>query len=183
MKILTISTGIDFPHAAQAIQIRRRRRRLDQPKRFTTETVYAITDLRIHQAKPTQLAGWIRGHWSIENKVHWVRDVTYDEDRSQIRTGTGPEIMAALHNAARPTPERSHQHRRRQPASRPRQHPPPGTTRHHLTTLPGPCADTPCSWWCIAPGRHGTQPFRAPPKPRRVRRDVTGRQAACAARR
>ncbi|WP_435825962.1 hypothetical protein [Micromonospora zamorensis] len=45
LKILTISTGIDFPHATQAIQIRRRRRRLDQPKRFTTETVYAVTDL------------------------------------------------------------------------------------------------------------------------------------------
>lgn len=100
LKILTISTGIDFPHATQAIQIRRRRRRLDQPKRFTTETVYAITDLHAHQAKPAQLAAWIRGHWSIENKVHWVRDVTYDEDRSQIRTGTGPEVMAALRNAA-----------------------------------------------------------------------------------
>ncbi|MEU4338082.1 ISAs1 family transposase [Micromonospora lupini] len=100
LKILTISTGIDFPHAAQALQIRRRGRRLDQPKRFTTETVYAITDLRVHQARPAQLAGWIRGHWSIENKVHWVRDVTYDEDRSQIRTGTGPQVMAALGNAA-----------------------------------------------------------------------------------
>jgi predicted transposase YbfD/YdcC len=100
IKILTISTGIDFPHAAQAMQIRRRRRRLDQPKRFTTETVYAITNLRVHQAKPTQLAAWTRGHWSIENKVHWVRDVTYDEDRCQIRTGTGPQVMAALRNAA-----------------------------------------------------------------------------------
>lgn len=99
-KILTVLTGIDFPHAAQALQIRRRRRRLDQPKRFTTETVYAITDLYVHQAKPAQLASWIRGHWSIENKVHWVRDVTYDEDRSQIRTGTGPQVMAALRNAA-----------------------------------------------------------------------------------
>ncbi|WP_406068496.1 ISAs1 family transposase [Micromonospora sp. NBC_01638] len=99
-KILTVSTGIDFPHAAQALQIRRRRRRLDQPKRFTTETVYAITDLRVHQARPAQLASWVRGHWSIENKVHWVRDVTYDEDRSQIRTGTGPQVMAALRNAA-----------------------------------------------------------------------------------
>jgi predicted transposase YbfD/YdcC len=99
-KILTVSTGIDFPHAAQALQIRRRRRRLDQPKRFTTETVYAITDLRVHQARPAQLASWVRGHWSIENKVHWIRDVTYDEDRSQIRTGTGPQVMAALRNAA-----------------------------------------------------------------------------------
>ncbi|WP_320065522.1 ISAs1 family transposase [Micromonospora sp. RTGN7] len=100
LKILTISTGIDVPHAAQAIQTRRRRHRLEQPKRFTTETVHTITDLRVHQAKPAQLADWIRGHWSIKNKVHWGRDITYDEDRSQIRTGTGPEVMAALRNAA-----------------------------------------------------------------------------------
>ncbi|WP_246655574.1 ISAs1 family transposase [Dactylosporangium vinaceum] len=100
LKILSVSTGIDFPDAAQALQIRRRRRPLDEPKRFTTETVYAITDLQAHQAKPWQLADWIRGHWTIENKVHWVRDVTYDEDRSQIRTGTGPQVMATLRNAA-----------------------------------------------------------------------------------
>ena len=100
LKVLTISIGIDFPHAVQALQIRRRRRRFDQPKRFTTETVYAITNLHTHQARPAQLAAWIRGHWSIENKIHWVRDVTYDEDRSQIRTGTGPQVMAALRNAA-----------------------------------------------------------------------------------
>lgn len=97
LKVLTIQTGIGFPHAAQALQIRHR---LDRPRRFTTETVYAITDLRVHEAKPAQLAAWIRGHWHIENKIHWVRDVTYDEDRSQIRTGTGPQVMAALRNAA-----------------------------------------------------------------------------------
>lgn len=100
IKVLTLAGGIDFPPAAQAIQVRRRRRALDQPKRWTTETVYAITDLQVHQAEPAQLATVIRGHWSIENKVHWVRDVTYDEDRSQIRTGTGPQVMAALRNAA-----------------------------------------------------------------------------------
>ena len=100
LKILSVSTGIDFPDAAQALQVRRRRRRLDQPRRFTTETVYAITDLQAHQAKPMQLADWIRGHWSIENKTHWVRDVTYDEDRSQIRTATGPHVMATIRDAA-----------------------------------------------------------------------------------
>jgi predicted transposase YbfD/YdcC len=63
---------------------------LDQPKRFTTETVHAITNLFAYQAKPAQLTAWICGHWSIENKIHRVRDVTYDEDRCQIRTGTGP---------------------------------------------------------------------------------------------
>jgi predicted transposase YbfD/YdcC len=70
LKILTVSTGIDFPHATQALQIRRRRRRIDQPKRFTTETAYAITDLHVHQARPAQPAAWIRGHWNIENRIH-----------------------------------------------------------------------------------------------------------------
>lgn len=98
LKVLTIPTGIDFPHAAQALQIRHRRH-IDQPKRFTTETVYAITDLRVHKARPAQLAAWIRGHWAIENKIPQVRDVTYDEDRSQVRTGTGLEVMAAMRNS------------------------------------------------------------------------------------
>ena len=39
-----------------------------------------------------------RGHWRIENRVHWVRDVTFDEDRSQIRTEAAPQVMAGLRN-------------------------------------------------------------------------------------
>ena len=54
----------------------------------------------MHEAKPVQLAAWVRRHWHIENNLHRVRDFTYDEDRSQIRTGTGPQVMAALRNAA-----------------------------------------------------------------------------------
>jgi predicted transposase YbfD/YdcC len=100
LKILTVSTGIGFPYAAQARRIRRRRHRLDQPNRCPTETVYAITNLRAHQAGPAQLAAWIRRHRHIENKLHRVRDVTSDEDRSQIRTGTGAQVMAALRDAA-----------------------------------------------------------------------------------
>jgi hypothetical protein len=100
IKVLILASGIDFPHAAQAIRIRRRRRTLGQPKRWATETVYAITNLPTHHGRPDRLAGWIRGHWSIENKTHWVRDVTYDEDRCPARTGTGPQVMAALRNLA-----------------------------------------------------------------------------------
>jgi hypothetical protein len=69
LKALTSSTGIDFPHAAQAIQVRRRGHRLDQSKRFTTETIDAIADLRVHQDRPVHLAALIRGQWSIENRV------------------------------------------------------------------------------------------------------------------
>jgi hypothetical protein len=39
-----------------------------------------------------------RGHWSIENRLHYVRDVTFDEDRSQVRRGNGPQMMASLRN-------------------------------------------------------------------------------------
>jgi predicted transposase YbfD/YdcC len=100
LKVITIAAGIVFPHAAQAIQLRRRTRPLHGPRRWHTETVYAITDLRPHQATPGQLAGWIRGHWQIENGLHWVRDVTYHEDLSQVRTGHAPQVMASLRNLA-----------------------------------------------------------------------------------
>ncbi|MFC4949075.1 ISAs1 family transposase [Pseudonocardia sp. GCM10023141] len=99
LKVITIAAGIMFPHAAQAIQLVRRRRTLASGK-WHTETVYAITDLRPHQARPDQLAGWIRGHWQIENSLHWVRDVTYAEDASQVRTGHAPQVMASLRNFA-----------------------------------------------------------------------------------
>ncbi len=85
-----------FPHAAQAIKVVRRRRALAGTK-WTTVTVYAITSLTAHQADPVLLARWLRGHWAIE-ALHWVRDVSFDEDRSQVRTSNGPQIMAALRN-------------------------------------------------------------------------------------
>jgi len=88
--------GEFFPHAAQAIKVVRRRRALGS-KKWTTVTVYAITSLTAPQADATLLARWLRGHWAIE-ALHWVRDVSFDEDRSQIRTGNGPQIMAALRN-------------------------------------------------------------------------------------
>ena len=52
------------------------------------------------QAQPEAAASWARGHWTIENRLHWVRDVVTGEDRHQLRTRNGPEIMAALRNLA-----------------------------------------------------------------------------------
>jgi len=52
-------------------------------RKWTTVTVYAITSLTTFQADPALLARWIRGHWAIE-ALHWVRDVSFDEDRSQV---------------------------------------------------------------------------------------------------
>ena len=64
----------------------------------TTERVCAITDLAPHQAGPSQLLALNRGHWGIENRLHWVRDVTFDEDRSQVRKNHGPQVLAAIRN-------------------------------------------------------------------------------------
>lgn len=52
------------------------------------------------QAQPGTVASWIRGHWGIENRSHWVRDVTFGEDASRVRTGNAPRIMATLRSLA-----------------------------------------------------------------------------------
>ena len=62
------------------------------------EVVYGVTSLRPERVSPGQLLAFVRGHWHIENKSHWVRDVTFDEDRSQVRCGNIPHVMAALRN-------------------------------------------------------------------------------------
>ena len=84
---------------AQAIKAVRRRRRPGHP-RGSVETVYAVTSLGHRDADPRLLAGWIRSHWTIENCLHWVRDVTEGADHSRVRTGHGPQVMAALRNTA-----------------------------------------------------------------------------------
>ena len=88
LKAAAVAAGLTFPHAAQAICLTRQVRPLDGG-RWRTVTVYAITSLDAHQATPAQLAAWIRGHWQIE-ALHHLRDVSYGEDASQIRAGSGP---------------------------------------------------------------------------------------------
>ena len=63
------------------------------------EVEYAITSVPRGRADAAELLSWWRGHWGIENQLHWVRDATFGEDRSRIRTGHAPEILAALRNA------------------------------------------------------------------------------------
>lgn len=64
------------------------------------EVVYGITSLSPGGAGPEQLLGLTRGQWLIENRSHWVRDVTYGEDHSQARCGSIPQVMAAVRNTA-----------------------------------------------------------------------------------
>jgi predicted transposase YbfD/YdcC len=95
-----VSVGnFGFPHAAQVIQVTRKTRDLGT-RRWRTVTVYAITSLTHAQASPARLADLLRGHWRIENGLHWVRDVTFAEDASQVRTGSAPQVMACLRNLA-----------------------------------------------------------------------------------
>jgi len=89
--------GEFFPHAVQAVRIVRRRRPLRG--RWKTTTTYMITSLTPFQAGPALLARWARRHWGIE-ALHWIRDNLFDEDRSQVRTGNAPQVMAALRNLA-----------------------------------------------------------------------------------
>jgi len=86
-----VSAGIGFPHARLAVQIQRRRRPIGSTT-WSSETVYAITSLPWHRARADLLAEAIRGHWQIE-ALHWIRDVSFGEDLSQIRTGSGPAVM------------------------------------------------------------------------------------------
>jgi predicted transposase YbfD/YdcC len=97
LKVTAVAAGLAFPHAAQAIQITRRRK---VKGKWSRETSYAVTSLTVTQATHAQLAAIIRGHWGIEDRLHWVRDLDFDEDRSQVRTASGPRIMASLRNLA-----------------------------------------------------------------------------------
>ena len=64
------------------------------------EVVYGVTSLSSERATPGRVLELVRGHWAIEHKSHWVREVTFDEDRSQVRGGNIPQVMAALRNTA-----------------------------------------------------------------------------------
>lgn len=99
VKVTATSVGLGFPYAAQAIQIVRRRRPLASTT-WSTETCYAVTSLTATDATGDQLAAIVRGHWAIEDRLHWVRDLDFDEDRCQIRTASGPRVMAAMRNLA-----------------------------------------------------------------------------------
>jgi predicted transposase YbfD/YdcC len=94
----TSAAGL-FPGAARALKVVRRRTDIATGK-TTTEIVYAVTSLGHRYADAVLLATWLRGHWQIENVLHWVRDVTFGEDHSQVRTGAGPQNMALLRNTA-----------------------------------------------------------------------------------
>ncbi len=98
-----------FPRVRQAARItriitrtvttRHGRERVTSTK-TSTETVYIVTSLTAREAAPRHIAAYVRGHWAIENKVHWVRDVTLREDASKVRAASRPRVLATLRNLA-----------------------------------------------------------------------------------
>lgn len=100
---LTSSTALvgyhDWPGLAQVFQIERHVT-MKASRVQRSDVVYGVTSLRPEQAGPERLLGLVRQHWQIENQLHWVRDVTFDEDRSQVRSGSLPQVMAAFRNTA-----------------------------------------------------------------------------------
>ncbi|MGH9447898.1 MAG: ISAs1 family transposase [Terriglobia bacterium] len=90
---------LDFPYAAQVFCIQRDTTDLVTGK-SRSETVYGITSLSPERASPLRLLQLNRRHWSIENRLHWVRDWAFDEDRCRIRKHAGAHVMASLRNLA-----------------------------------------------------------------------------------
>ena len=87
----------DWPGLAQVFQLERQVIR-KKTGAVRQERVAGVTSLPLERADATRLLGLVRGHWRIENQSHWVRDVTFDEDRSHVRCGNLPQVLAALRN-------------------------------------------------------------------------------------
>jgi predicted transposase YbfD/YdcC len=88
---------LDWPSVGQVFWLRRER---TQDGQTTVEEVYGITSLTRAEADAARLLDILRGHWGIENRLHYVRDVTLAEDASRVRKGSAPSLLAGLRNAA-----------------------------------------------------------------------------------
>ncbi len=98
IQVLPAPAGLPFPHVSQVFLI----------ERYVTglhgEPISAVAALGVAspapgQASPADLAGYVREQWSIES-LHWLRDTLHQEDKSKVRTRSGPRVMAALRNLA-----------------------------------------------------------------------------------
>ena len=98
IQVMPAPAGI-FPHAARAFLIERHVADLSG-SHISAIAALGITSLAPERAGPAGIAAHVRGHWGIENKLHYVRDVTFGEDGSRVRTGNAPRVMAGLRNLA-----------------------------------------------------------------------------------
>jgi predicted transposase YbfD/YdcC len=91
--------AIDFPYATHAFLIERYVTHHTSDK-HSAYAALGITNLPTELAHPAQIATYVRNHWHTENRLHWVRDVTYREGHSRVRTGNAPQVMATFRNLA-----------------------------------------------------------------------------------
>lgn len=101
-RTVTTSTWLNeyhrrWPQLAQVVQVQRERRIKGET---TVEVAYYITSLGRDRADAARLGQLIRSHWEIENRLHHVRDVTFGEDASRVRSGSSTQVLAAFRNAA-----------------------------------------------------------------------------------
>jgi hypothetical protein len=94
--------GTPWPHLRQIGAVERHRLQIRRGQLIATESEvrYYVTSLAPEQADAKALLALARGHWGIENRLHHVRDVTFEEDRSQMRCGAIPQTFAACRNLA-----------------------------------------------------------------------------------
>jgi hypothetical protein len=96
------NAALGWPHLAQICRVERRRDTIRGGRvvKAEVEVSYAVTSLPPERAGAAALLRLLRGHWGIENGAHHVRDVTFDEDRCQVRSGAAPQAFAACRNLA-----------------------------------------------------------------------------------
>ena len=92
-----LASHSNWPALAQACRVTTTVREKGE---VTTSVSYAITSLPSSRASALDLLALHRGHWSIENSLHWVRDVTFGEDKCRARVGFSPQNLSALRNAS-----------------------------------------------------------------------------------
>lgn len=90
-----LNDHLDWPGMKQVCRLKRTTLRQGV---WTTEVEYAITSVEHDRGDSSTLLGWWRGHWGIENQVHWVRDETFGEDRCRARCGSAPQVLAGVRN-------------------------------------------------------------------------------------
>ena len=92
-----LAEHLDWPGLKQVCRLERTTSRQGQQ---TVEVQYAISSLSRQRGDATLLLARWRDHWGIENRLHWVRDVSFGEDKCQVKTGHAPQNLAAFRNAA-----------------------------------------------------------------------------------
>lgn len=92
-----MAKSYDWPGLQQVLKLQCTVKQGDQ---VTHEVRYAITSLKPERASAAQLLKMWRGHWAIENNLHWVRDTVFGEDKCRVRSGAAPHNLAIFRNVA-----------------------------------------------------------------------------------